>query len=144
MPECKRSSHPVPNVVLAHPGSAPNSLRIAYILNLNGNKNKSQPKQPHGTGSLQKKWRSVSFSQFLLREKKGNCKLLRLDSLPCCWGLSGEGSPCNGADRTRAVCLPGWIRTALSLASCCLLINALMNYLLIPIIILIFGGWTGF
>lgn len=41
-------------MVLAHAGSGPNGLRIAYIPNLNGNKNKSQRKWPRGTGSLQK------------------------------------------------------------------------------------------
>lgn len=135
-------------MVLAHNGSGPNGLRIAYIVNLHGNKNRSQPKQPHGTGSLQK----MEICAFLpvpsTWEKRAT--LSCWDWVPFSphwcfpWGLTGDRSPCSGADRTGVVWLPGWIWTALSLTPCCLLINALMNCLLIPIIILIFGGERDF
>lgn len=141
-------------MVLAHAGSGPNGLRIAYILNLNGNKNKSQPKLSHGTGSLQTmEIRALLSVPSAWGKKKGQLQVAEVEfpsrlagalPLPCSRGLTGEGSPCSGADRTGVVWLPGWIRTAPSLTSHRLLINALMNCLLIPIIILIFWGWAGF
>lgn len=80
-------------MVLAHAGTGPNGLRIAYILNLNGNKNKSQPQLSHGTGSLQTMEIHALLSVPSAWEKKGNSKLPRLNSLPALLVLSPCPAP---------------------------------------------------